>query len=112
MKVHVQFFIISPYDLMASFLAESRHVFWITLLQDNGVTINLDPSVTMWSRVSADPILDIKYKQEINFCHIKSVRFGDQFVTCVMELVLTNMSAEPVALKLLTMILLNIRALL
>jgi len=112
MKVHMQFFMILLYDLMASFLAKSRHVFWITLLQDDGVTINLDPSVTMWSRVSADSILDIKYKQEINFCHIKSVRFGGQFVTCVMELVLTNMSAKPVALKLLTMILLNIRALL
>ena len=102
----MQFFMILPYDLMASFLAESRHVFWITLLQDDGVTINLDPSVTMWSRVSADPIL------EINFGHIKSVRFGGQFVTCVMEIVLTNISAEPGALKLLTMILLSIRALL
>ena len=63
MKVHMQFFMILLYDLMASFLAKSRHVFCITLLQYDGVTINLDPSVTMWSRVSADPILDIKYNQ-------------------------------------------------
>lgn len=113
MKVHMQFCMILLCDLMASFPAKSRHAFGITLLQDDGVTINLDPSVTMWSRVFADPILDIKYKQEINFCHIKSVRFGGPFVTRIMELVLTNMSAKPVvstSLKLLTVILLDIRA--
>lgn len=61
-------------------------------------------------RVSTDPTLDIKYEQEIGFCHFKSLRFGGQFVTCIMELVLTNTSTKPVvstSLKLFTVMLLN-----
>lgn len=57
----------------------SRHMFWVTQLQDGAIPIDVDLCG------SESFLLDAKHKQETIFCDIQLLGFGGQFVTWLTE---------------------------